>query len=63
MEATFDHRTITWNTYPDGPFDYEFKKEQEVNSLGLGVQQQQQQQQQQQVGSAWLRGCSHPCCG
>ena len=49
MEATFDHQTSTWNIYPDGPVDYEFKKEQEVNSLGLGdslglvVQQQQQQ--------------------
>ena len=29
--------------YPDGPADYEFKKEQEVNLLGLGVQQQHQQ--------------------
>ena len=43
MEATFDHRTSTWNIYPDRPVDYEFKKEQEVHSLGLGVQEQQQQ--------------------
>ena len=42
MEATFDHRTSTWNIYPDGPVDYEFKKEQELNSLGLGVREQQQ---------------------
>ena len=40
MEATFDHRTSTWNIYPDRPVDYEFKKEQEVHSLGLGVQGQ-----------------------
>ena len=33
--------------YPNGPVPYEFKEEQEVESLGLGVQQQQQQQQQQ----------------
>ena len=43
MEATFDHRSSTWNIYPNGPVDYEFKIEQEVHSLGLGVQQQQQQ--------------------
>ena len=43
MEATFDHRTSKWNIYPNGPVDYEFKKEQKVNSLGLGVQEQQQQ--------------------
>ena len=44
MEAVFDHRTSTWDIYPDGPVPYEFKKEQEIESLGLGVQQQQQQQ-------------------
>ena len=43
MEAIFDNRTSTWNIYPDDPVDYDFKKEQEVDSLGLGVQQQQQQ--------------------
>ena len=43
MEAIFDNQTSTWNIYPDGPIDYDFKKEQEVDSLGLGVQQQQQQ--------------------
>ena len=48
MEAIFDDRTSTWNIYPDGPADYDFKKEQEVDSVGLGVQQQQQQQQQHQ---------------
>ena len=42
MEAVFDDRTSTWNIYPDGPVEYDFKKEQEVDSLGLGVQQQQQ---------------------
>ena len=43
MEGIFDDHTSTWNIHPDGPVDYEFKKEQEVDSLGLGVQQQQQQ--------------------
>ena len=42
MEAIFDNQTSTWNIYPDGPIDYDFKKEQEVDSLGLGVQQQHQ---------------------
>ena len=42
MEAVFDDRTSTWNIYPDGPVSYEFKKKQEVESLGLGVQQQEQ---------------------
>ena len=42
MEAIFDDHKSTWNIYPDGPVEYEFKKEQEVDSLGLGVQQQQQ---------------------
>ena len=45
IEGIFDDRTSTWNIYPDGPVDYDFKKEQEVDSLGLGVQQQQQQHQ------------------
>ena len=40
MKALFDDRTNTWNIYPNGPVPYEFKKEQEVDSLGLGVQQQ-----------------------
>ena len=39
MEGIFDDRTSTWNIYPDGPVDYDFKKEQEVDSLGLGLQQ------------------------
>ena len=26
MEATFDHQTSTWNIYPNGPVDTEFKK-------------------------------------
>ena len=38
MEEVFDNRTSTWNIYPDGPVPYEFKKEQEVDPLGLGVQ-------------------------
>ena len=39
MEAVFNDQTSTWNIYPDGPIPYEFKVEQEVESLGLGVQQ------------------------
>ena len=50
MEAVFDDQKSTWNLYPDVPVPYEFKEEQEVESLGLGVKQQQQQQQQQQGG-------------
>ena len=46
MEAVFDNRTSTWNIYPDGPVPYEFKKEQEVDPLGLGVQKQQHQQEE-----------------
>ena len=42
MELVFDDRTTTWNIYPDGPVPYKFKKEQEIESLGLGVQQQKQ---------------------
>ena len=42
MEAVFDDQTSTWNIYPDGPVEYKFKKEEEVDSLGLGVQQQEQ---------------------
>ena len=42
MEAKFDHRTSTWDIYPDGPVQYEFKKGQEIEPLGLGIQQQQQ---------------------
>ena len=41
MEAKFDHRTSTWDIYPDGPVPYEFKKGDEVEPLGLGMQQQQ----------------------
>ena len=33
MEAVFDNQTSTWNIYPDGPVPYEFKQEQEVESL------------------------------
>ena len=42
IEAVFDDRTSNWNLYPDGPVPYKFKKEQEVDSLGLGVQRQEQ---------------------
>ena len=42
MEAVFDNQTSTWNIYPNGPVEYKFKNEQEVDSLGLGVQQQEQ---------------------
>ena len=42
MEAVFDNQTSIWNIYPDGPVPYKFKKEQEVELLGLGVQQQEQ---------------------
>ena len=42
MEAVFDNGTSTWNIYPDGPVEYELKKEQEVDLLGLGVHQQKQ---------------------
>ena len=38
IEAVFDNRTSTWNIYPNGPVPYEFKQEQEVESLVLGVQ-------------------------
>ena len=41
MKGIFDDRTSPWSIYPDGSVDYDFKKEQEVDSLGLGVQQQQ----------------------
>ena len=45
MEGIFDDCTSIWNIFPDDPVDYDFKKEQEVDSLGLGIQQQQLQQQ------------------
>ena len=35
MEIEFDHRTSTWNVYPNKPVQYEFSKKQKVKSLGL----------------------------